>query len=275
MYTHAHNLVMQVAAEMGLAGLLVLLGTLGLWLRQTTLLRPGKGAETQNEVRAEHNGAYHWWGYSALAVLAIHSLLEYPLWYAYFLGVAALLLGMFDHTSYRLELRGIGRLSVATILLLGVLSLMQLWQGYRKLEGLQYMRPTSAGDTTYVQRIREGLLEGYEQTLLTPHAEFMTVGMMEVSTNNLQDKLEVNTKVMHFLPSSSVVYRQVILLAMSGDEAAAIAQLERAIWAYPGDFTRTRDRLRVMAQRDPAHYAALLKSALQKYEEYQLAVRTR
>lgn len=275
LFNNAHNLVMQVAAEMGMAGLLVLLSTLGLWLHQTALLRLRKGVEAENEVCAEHNDAYHWWGYSVLAVLGIHSLLEYPLWYAYFLGVAALLLGMFDRTSYRLELRGIGRLSVATILLLGVLSLTQLWQGYRKLEGLQYVRPTSAGDTTYMQRIREGLLEGYEQTLLTPYVEFMTAGMMEIGVNNIQDKLEVNTKVMHFLPSSSVVYRQVILLAMSEDEAAARALVERAIWAYPGGFPQVRDRLRVMAERDPGRHAALLKFALQKYEEYQLAVRTR
>jgi len=62
---------------------------------------------------------YHWWGYALLGVLAIHSLLEYPLWYAYFLGVAALTLGMLDTTTYRLELRRLGRLSLATILLLG------------------------------------------------------------------------------------------------------------------------------------------------------------
>lgn len=275
LYTNAHNLVMHVAAEMGLAGLFVLLATLGLWLRQTALLRWAGSAGEQEAARGGRYDAYHWWGYSALAVLGIHSLLEYPLWYAYFLGVAALLLGVFDRTHYRLELRGVGRLSVATMLLLGVLSLAQLWQGYRKLEGLQYVRPVSAGDTSYQQRIRTGLLEGYEQTLLRPYVDFMTVGMMELGENNLQDKLEVNESVMHFLPSSSVSYREAILLAMSGDEAAARAQIERAIWAYPGDFSRTRDRLRVMAQTDPSRYASLLKFALQKYEEHQLAVPTK
>ncbi len=275
LFNNAHNLVMHIAAEMGLAGVLVLLVTLGLWLQQTSLFNPGKEASEENPIEAERYDIYHWWGYSALAILGIHSLLEYPLWYAYFLGIAALLLGVFDRTRFHLELRGIGRLSVATMLLLGVLSLLQLWQGYRKLEGLQYVRPTSAGDTTYMQHIRAGLLEGYEQTLLTPYVEFMTASMMEVGTNNLQDKLEVNAKVMHFLPSSSVVYRQVVLLAISGDEAAARDLLERAIWAYPNDFPQTRNRLRVLADRDPARHAALLKFAIEKYEEYQLAVRTR
>ena len=43
---------------------------------------------------------------------------------------------MLDYSSYRLELRRLGRLSVATMLLLGLLSLMQMWQGYRKVEVL-------------------------------------------------------------------------------------------------------------------------------------------
>ncbi len=125
LYNNAHNLVMQTAAEMGLAGLLILFGTLTLWIRQ---------------LRGAPRTIYHWWGCGLLTVLAIHSLLEYPLWYAYFLGVAALTLGILDSTTYRLELRNVGRLSVASILLLGMLSLTQVWLGYRNLEDLTSMR---------------------------------------------------------------------------------------------------------------------------------------
>ena len=110
LYNNAHNLVMQIAAEAGLAGVVILLGTLGLWFWQSV-------------VRRAQFTLYHWWGYAILAVLGIHSLLEYPLWYVYFMGVAAVMLGMFDTTTYRLELRNVGRASVAIMLVLGAVSL--------------------------------------------------------------------------------------------------------------------------------------------------------
>src|SRR5574340_856703 len=87
LYNNAHNLIFQIAAEAGLAGLLVLCGSLGAWFY-------GLRRATQSAV--------HWWGYAALGVLAIHSLLEYPLWYTYFVAVAAILLGALDETRYRL-----------------------------------------------------------------------------------------------------------------------------------------------------------------------------
>src|SRR3989338_6747849 len=77
LYNNAHNLVFQLAAEAGSAGLLALFGSMGIWfygLRRAAL------------------DAAHWWAHAALGVLAIHSLLEYPLWYTYFVAVAAILL---------------------------------------------------------------------------------------------------------------------------------------------------------------------------------------
>ena len=258
LYNNAHNFVMQIAAEMGLAGLLVLFGTMTLWVRQA---------------HAAQRSIYHWWGFALLAVLAIHSLLEYPLWYAYFLGVAAFTLGMLDGTSYRLELRGLGRLSVAAMLLLGLLSLSQMLPGYRNMEGLVAMRPASATDQQgYSQRVRDGLGAVYGQSLLRPYAELMMSGMIEPSAGHLADKLLLNESVMRFVPIGPVVYRESLLLALSGQQAAAKLQMERAIWSYPADFPAVREELRSFALNDPAHFAALLEFALQKNEERQRAI---
>ena len=75
---HAHNLIFQVAAEFGVSGLIVLLGGLGWWgwsLRRAQIDPP------------------LWWMAVVLGVLGLHSMLEYPLWYAYFLGLAAVAMG--------------------------------------------------------------------------------------------------------------------------------------------------------------------------------------
>ena len=256
LYNNAHNLVMQIAAEMGLAGLLVLLGTLALWFWQA---------------RAAQRTAYHWWGFCLLAVLAIHSLLEYPLWYAYFIGVAAITLGMLDFTALRLDLRGVGRLSVIAILLLGALSVLQLWQGYHRLEAaLSKMSPEQ--DSVDSQRAREGLLALYRQPLLQPYAEFFTSSTLTVSPDHLADKRALNARAMRFIPVGTVVYREAFLQALSGEQAAAQLQMERASWSYPDNFLLASAELRTLAQEDPAHFAALLEFALQKYEERQRAV---
>lgn len=259
-YNNAHNTVMQIAAEMGMAGLLILFGTLALWMRQAW-----------SAPRTIH----HWWGYGLLAVLGIHSMVEYPLWYAYFIGVAALTLGMLDNTTYRLELRGLGRLSVAAILLLGVLSLMQVWQGYRKLEGMRSLRPTSAVDENFFRAVNEGLVATHKQALLQPYSELVMSNMIDVNADHLEAKRELNSSVVRFLPAGPVAYREAFLMALSGDQAAAQLQIERSIWAFPAEFPTEREKLRALAQKDPVHFAALLEFALKKYEEYQLAVRTR
>ena len=256
LYNNAHNLVMQTAAEMGLAGLLILFGTLTLWVRQ---------------LRNAPHTFYHWWGGCLLAVLAIHSLLEYPLWYAYFLGVAALTLGVMDSTTYRLELRNAGRLSVASILLLGVLSMAQVWQGYRHLEDLTSMRQAPARAEDYFNE----LLSAHSQALLQPWVEVAISGMMEGRVDNLADMHDLNANVMHFVPIRTVVYREVLMLALSGEQAAAQLQLERAIWAFPEGYPTALEQLRFFAQKDPAHFAALLEFAPKKYEERQLAIHTK
>jgi O-antigen ligase len=257
LYNNAHNLMVQTAAEMGLGGLLILLGTLALWVRQ---------------VKNSPHTIYHWWGCGLLTVLAIHSLLEYPLWYAYFLGVAALTLGMLDGTTYRLEMRGAGRWSLAAVLLLGTLSMLQMWLGYQRLEHLVATPITSAKEK---EQAAAELLEVRNQVLLRPFVEMVLTGFIQARVDNFADVRSLNTSAMHFVPTNSVVYREALLLALAGEKDAAQTQQDRAIWSYPEDYPAHLSQLRSLAQRDPAHFAPLLESAPQTYEEYQLAVRTK
>ena len=258
LYNNAHNLIFQLAAEAGSAGLLVLFGSLGIWfygLRRAAL------------------DAAHWWAHAALGVLAIHSLLEYPLWYTYFVAVAAVLLGALDETRYRLELRNVGRMSVAAILLLGLMTLAQLRGGYHQLEQTLAIRPASAADRSAFERTRDGLVEVHGGSLLSPYAELFMSSLIEVSGERIEEKLKLNTRVMRFAPVGAVAYRQVLLLAQAGRQEQARAMLEQAIWSYPGDFAGARRQMAELAEKDPAHFSALLEFALQKEQEYRSAVR--
>jgi len=258
LYNNAHNIVLQLAAETGLAGLAVLCATVGLWVWRAFVRR----AEFTPE---------HWWGYAVLAVLAIHSLLEYPLWYAYFIGIAAVLLGALDGASYKLELRGVGRLSVAVILLLGAVSLWQGLQGYRHLENALSARNVAASGVAAATRAHDELLLALDYPLFSSYGQLFIAGMMEPSEDRLAQKLALNSHAIRYIPTATLCYSQAWLLAWNGEEMAARDLLQNAIWAYPGEFKRARDELAQLATRQPGRFQPLLEFASLKYEEYRSA----
>ena len=273
LYNNAHNLIFQLAAESGIAGLLAFLVPLGVWLYG---LRPRDA--TSKQANSMENGqratldAAHWWGYAVLGVLAIHSLLEYPLWYSYFVAIAAILLGALDQTRYRLELRSIGRLSVAAILLLGLLTLLQLHNGYRKLEQTLAIAPESSTDSDAQARIREGLIAAHGGSLLKPYAELGMSARIEVNDEHIKEKLALNNRVMRFAPIGVVVYPLALLLAQDGQLEQAKIIIVEAIWSYPREFPVAHKQMIELAEKDPAHFSALLEFALQKEQEYRRAV---
>jgi hypothetical protein len=112
-------------------------------------------------------------------------------------------------------------------------------------------------------------------SLLSPYAELFMSAMIEVGEERKRDKLELNTRVMRFVPVGHVVYRQALLLAQNDMPQQARAAMEQAIWSYPSEFDATRQRLEELAEKEPARYAALLEFALQKEQEYASAVRHR
>ncbi|MGA8862819.1 MAG: Wzy polymerase domain-containing protein [Gallionella sp.] len=257
LYNNAHNLVFQMAAVAGIAGLLALLVPLGIWLHGTR--------------RAVLSGA-HWWGYSMLGVLAIHSLLEYPLWYAYFVAIAAVLLGAFDETRYRLELHNIGRISLLIIVLLGLFTLIQLRIGYQQLKNTLALRPVSGSIAATFPLIRSGLIAAYNQPLLSPYAEMYMFTYTELNADRIAQKVALGANVMRYLPIAPVVYRQALFLAQDGQLGKAEQLWEQAIWSYPGDGEAHRF-LTDLAEKDPAHFSALLEFATQKEKEHARAVR--
>jgi len=253
---HVHNILLETAAEMGLVGLLILLGNIVPWLLQTS---------------REPCTIYQWWGGGIFAVLSIHSMLEYPLFYAYFLGLAALVLGVLSKSDFRPKIRSIGRFSVSVILVLAVLSLSQLWKGYRILEAASIAGPM---DSEYEQRLhfqRVSSIQG-AQTFFFQH--YIELDLCKLEGAPFTIHRAMNERVLRFSPISPAAYREVNLLAEAGKMSEAKAQLERAIWTYPWDFPANLVTLRKLADTDPdiLRYSTLLEFGLKNYEEQQRAV---
>jgi hypothetical protein len=149
---------------------------------------------------------------------------------------------------------------------------MQLLSGYRDLEQVQEIRSESGVDAGTSGLLRDKLVSIHGSSLLSPYAELFMSSLIEENGDHLKEKLAVNTRVMHFVPIGPVVYRQVLLLAQAGELEQAKNILVQAFWSYPDDYDKPRQQLLELAEKDPAHFSALLEFALKQEQEYRSAV---
>lgn len=80
-YTYAHNLILELAIGWGIPLTLLAIGVVGIWL-----WRRLQAART----------AVHWYCLAAVLPFCVHSMLEFPYAYAYFLLPVTFLVGVFD-----------------------------------------------------------------------------------------------------------------------------------------------------------------------------------
>ncbi len=229
---HAHNLPLQVAAELGLPGLAILAAGLVAW---------GLGAK---RAAASPEKA---WLLGLLIVIGIHSLLEYPLWYAYFLGIAAIALGASDEARLEFGRARLVPLGAAAALVLGWFACVTVMSDYHVLRDFQVFRRRAmlAEGTDAVTR---RLLELQRRSMLSFLVELGFARAIEVDRARLTDKLALNTQVMRVFPEPDVAYRQALLLALAGEAAQAQVQWNRASRLYPSDAHAWIERARESRQ---------------------------
>lgn len=157
-FDHTHNLPLQLAVELGLPAAGAILGLLG-WA-----LWRARGAWCAAEPSAPARAAL-----AMIALLAVHSLLEYPLWYAYFLLPAAWALGVFlgaaaprpvESAAGHWAVRAAGAAMIAGA----------LWAGWdhRRIESIFAPGP---GAAPLAQRIADGR----RSALFGHHADYAAV----------------------------------------------------------------------------------------------------
>lgn len=241
LYNNTHNILLQFFAETGAIGVVLLLAPLLAWAVPVLKTRPD---------------ARQWWLLATLGVFAIHSMLEYPLWYAHFLGIAALLLGLGGGPVFVPRLARIGRVFTATVILVGAWNLGILWTDYRRFETV--LRPTSEQRrNTDFAAVMTRL---HQNSLLTPYVELFTAFPSAVAEENLSGRLLLNGQVIRFTPVSVLVYRQVLLLALAGrlpEAQALLVRVRRVYPAVPPEFERDLARL---AREHPARFLPLIES---------------
>jgi len=234
MAEHVHNLVLQWLVEFGIPLGLALLALLGAWLR-AFLARPLTLAR--------------WWLLALLAVMGIHSLLEYPLWYTFFLGPFALLLGAGDRGEKVLANGRRGLVSFALILALGAAILGILRQDYLDMERLLNWRALGQGQQDMPASV-ERLLALQGNSLLAPQATVTIALMLAPSRDHLEDRRAVCRSALAFAPLEALVFKCLVLDALA-DDPATEAGLRRALAAFPEAKSRLRQEWSVQEKDRP------------------------
>lgn len=240
-YNNAHNLIMQLLAETGLLGTLPVIGGITLWLF--------------NLKRQPFDLAL-WWLLALLAIIGTHSMLEFPLWYGHYLGLGAFLFGAGETRFLPLRLPRLGRLAMILVLISSWSVMLWLRQDYHQLESIY---PTKASENQRLNSDDFSTLQRlHQKTLLSPYVDFSLTSAMKLNRDKLGLKLAVNQRVMRFIPSGPLTYKQALLLALNGENEAAIRQAELAVSAYPDDLEKFVTVLTPLETENPGTMRALI-----------------
>ena len=232
---HSHNLLTEFAAEFGAIGLALLLATTALWIGG---LRRSLDATNMLVL-------------AILAILGIHSLLEYPLWYAHFLAIAAIMVCLADPAGAQVGNAVRHRVALAGVSLCGFIVLASFGHDYLRLEhaanGIDAeRRPIPA------QLQHDIIAEAYARSIWRPYAALQFASRMPIGAGETGARLAMTTEALHFSPIRQGVFRHAALLQLAGETEAASRQLKLAALAYPGEVKNAAEMLRLAAAENPA-----------------------
>ena len=241
---YAHNLGLQLLAGCGLAGFAAVALPALAWLRR---------------VLAYAGACTHWWAWSVLAILFIHSMLEQPLYYCYFLGIAAVVAGMLDPHGRALALQRWQRRASMAMVCVAMAALAVTTRDYDTLARQFYAdaRPLDGARLATLDRL-------HARTVFAPLAELIAPERIVGADAPAADRLALNSRLLHFAPIADVAFRQAALLAEAGLPAQAQVQLRQAARAYPADLPAYLARFDALASRDGSTFARLAAFAHQQ-----------
>lgn len=246
---HPHNLVAALLAETGLAGAAIVGIPLALWLWR---------------VRQPAMSWVQWLGLIQLLIIGFHSLIEYPLWYSYFLVIAAFWLGACDTSAWTFKLQR-PRLASLLVLLATVPALTDVALSYQKFRTKIWSVPHPNIITmaefrpTQPQTLNE--LSGH--WFFHREVLFWQPDTMLVSSEDLEAKIALNREAMKIAPSSGILFRQVLLLVLNGQVEEAAQLLHRAKQIFPERYRSMQEALPLAAKKWPQQFEPVMRKLLE------------
>jgi len=221
-WTSPHNIFLHLLAETGVVGAALVFAFIAAWW-----LRAGR-----RYLRAPN--AASWWALACIGVEMIHSMLEFPMWRAHYLGVTALVMGMLASrpAAVRLGTQRSYRVAGALACLLFAAVLGSSIRDYGRLD---LTRVSGAGRSlTGVAAVSESAtLQGVARGLLAPAAEMWICLGMSLDRSDLARKLQLSARVMRYWPSLPIATRRAVFLALDGQAEAGAAIIASLLGSDP------------------------------------------
>lgn len=233
---HFHNIVANWAVEFGIVVTLVAVLLLCRWA-----VRVFKHSWSVEKI----------WALGILLIGALHSLLEYPLWYSFFLAPAAFLLGALD-TKWHVV--AISRLSKWAMGVGGVFScflLLTLWQDHTRLEPIYRGAPAGPQEKTIGKERLDTLLDIRQKSLFSPLTNLTLIGSAAINDEMLESKLQVCDAALQFSPVPDITFKCAALMLLSERTSEGIALATMGKRSFPRDATFVAKELEVLAVRYP------------------------
>lgn len=204
MSMNAHNIILDLLAKVGLVGLLVValpfLGFIRLmWRRRIT----PKLAFI----------------YAIVLVLAVHSMLEYPLHYLYFLLPFAFALGYADERNLRVPSNSMSWVLTGVLTICCAVLTARMWVDYKSVERLYYPKENPRAE---LQRYQAN-----GQLLLVPYGNLTIANNAAINYETAPVMAAVEHQAVQFYPSSGPVQRYAVALAFQGKTDEALVQVRR------------------------------------------------
>ncbi|MDP3608119.1 MAG: Wzy polymerase domain-containing protein [Methylophilus sp.] len=215
--SQSHNTVLQFLAETGAIGTTFLLVCLLAFFLRV------KSAPISPE-------RWLWW--LMLSIIAIHAMLEYPLWYMHYLALTALLLGVGDVQIQSLK-RARPQLLVAMFTMLWAASLVQTMHDFRIIERWYAQNQRiKLNDVRFDEMLRQFKpIRAFSP--LAIYAEVQLANTLPIDRDGLNDKLAIYKRLLKAYPTPGLTYNYAILLALDGRHDKAINHLKHTFMRYP------------------------------------------